>query len=150
MQVFRITKRKYSADLSGIGAAMNPGRWNKRGSPVIYTSETRELALLEILVNTPPMMVPDLDLLTIKIPGDSWTLVDAGDLPGNWQDYPAPSILAEIGERWIREGKTLALKVPSAIMPMSYNYILNCAHQKISKMRIIEHQRIRFDPRLTS
>ncbi|MEZ5031991.1 MAG: RES family NAD+ phosphorylase [Saprospiraceae bacterium] len=149
MLVYRITGKKFASDISGIGAAGTGGRWNKRGTPVLYTGESKEIALLETIVHTPPMLVPDLDILTIEIPDDSIAILTATDLPPNWMDYPAPSVLAEIAESWIKAGLTLALKVPSCIIHSANNYILNCAHPLYrTKVNIIEHTDFYFDSRL--
>jgi len=148
MLVYRITKRKHAGDLTGIGAAMFGGRWNKKGTPVLYTGENKEIALLETIVHTPPLLVPKLDILAIEIPDDSVATIKIEDLPDNWTVYPAPLILAEIGEQWIREGKTIALKVPSCIIHSSHNYILNCRHPEYSKVSVVDRSNFRFDSRL--
>ncbi|MDY0077213.1 MAG: RES family NAD+ phosphorylase [Bacteroidales bacterium] len=150
MKVYRITKRKQAADIQGTGAALYPGRWNKKGTPVLYTGESKEIALLETIVHIPPMLIPDLDILTIEIPDDSITEIIATNLPPNWFKYPAPEILSEIGESWISEGKTLALKVPSCIITSSFNYILNCNHKDFNRIKIFDHSEFLFDPRLKS
>ena len=149
MIVYRITGRKDAADLSGAGAAIYGGRWNKKGTPVLYTSESKELALLETIVHTPPMFVPKLDILVIEIP-DAVTEIEIGSLPPNWSDYPAPSILSGIAEKWIKEGKTMALKVPGCIIRSSHNFILNCRHRDYKNMvKVKEHKSFHFDLRLT-
>jgi RES domain-containing protein len=148
MFVYRITGKKHASDLSGIGAAKFGGRWNKKGSPVLYTGENKEIALLETIVHTPPLLIPALEILTLEIPDDSITAIEPKDLPDNWAVYPAPVILSEIGERWINEGKTIALKVPSCIIHTSYNYLLNCRHPEYSKVRIIDQSHFKFDTRL--
>lgn len=150
MVVYRITSKKYAQDLSGTGAAIFGGRWNKKGTAVVYTGESREIALLETLVHTPPLMVPNLDIITLEIPDDSITAIKATELPKNWADYPAPSVLAEIGSRWIQKGETIALKVPSCIIHSASNYILNCRHPEFHRVKIIDHQPFRFDTRLKS
>ncbi len=148
MLVYRITGKKYAHDLSGTGAALFGGRWNRKGTPVLYTGETREIALLETVVHTPPLLVPALDLLILEIPDDSITTFTEKQLPKNWQDYPAPALLAELGESWVQEGKTIALKVPSSIVPTANNYILNCRHQQYSRVKLIQQTDFRFDGRL--
>jgi RES domain-containing protein len=148
MHVYRITGRKYANDLTGRGAAMFGGRWNKKGSPVLYTGENKEIALLETLVHTPSLLIPELDILTLDIPDNSITAIEITDLPKNWAVYPAPVILSEIGESWIIESKTIALKVPSCIIHSSYNYILNCRHPEYSKIRLIDQKKFKFDTRL--
>lgn len=150
MIVYRITGKKFSNNLIGTGAALFPGRWNKKGTPVLYTGESKEIALLENIVHTPPMLIPDLDILKIKIPNDSITEIKISELPTNWHDYPAPVILAEIGEKWIIKNKTIALKVPSCIIHSAHNYILNCNHPDIKRIKILSHKDFNFDSRLNS
>ncbi len=150
MLVYRITGKKFAKDILGTGAAMYGGRWNKKGTPVLYTGESKEIALLETIVQTPPMLAPDLDILTFEIPDDSITEIKIKDLPLNWLAYPAPSILAKLGEDWIKKGKTITLKVPSCIIHSSHNYILNCSHVDYRKVKLIEHKNFHFDSRLNS
>ncbi len=150
MIVFRITGRRHASDIQGTGAALYPGRWNKKGTPVLYTGENQEIALLENVVHTPPMLVPNLDILTIQIPDSSIYVLKVSDLPKNWAQYPAPSTLAEIGEKWVKENNTIALMVPSCVIHSSHNFILNCNHPDYRKVKIIDHQKFHFDSRLSS
>ncbi|WP_143959720.1 RES family NAD+ phosphorylase [Litoribacter populi] len=148
MLVFRLASTKYSRDFSGTGSSLFGGRWNKKGSPVLYTGESREIALLETLVNIPSMVLPEMDMITLQIPSNSVMELKIPDLPPNWRDYPAPSILVEIAEEWILSKESLALKVPSAILESSHNYIINCAHRLHQKIRIKEVKAFKFDTRL--
>lgn len=148
MFVYRITGTRHAGDLTGTGAAMFGGRWNKKGMPVLYTGANKEIALLETIVHMPPLLIPRLDIITIEIPDDSITSIEVDELPKNWKVYPAPVILSEIGERWIKEGKTIALKVPSCIIHSAYNFILNCRHSEYSKVKIIDRRNFEFDSRL--
>jgi len=149
MLVYRITKSLHASDISGTGAALYPGRWNKKGTPVLYAGESKEIALLENLVHIPPMMTPQLDILILEIPDNSVTTLDVKDLPKNWHQYPAPTILSEMGQAWIEEGKTIALKVPSSIIHSAHNIILNCGHKTYSTVKIRSQQPFYFDTRLT-
>lgn len=148
MQVYRISGKKYSKDLTGLGAALNGGRWNKKGTAVLYTGESKEIALLETIVHLPPMILPKLDMITFEIPDDSISVIEIKNLPKNWSSYPAPTILSEIGENWIKEAKTLALKVPSCIIHSASNLILNCKHPKYNQIKIIEIKPFNIDSRL--
>lgn len=148
MIVYRITKRKFAAGIKGTGAALFPGRWNKAGTPVIYTGVTKEIALLETIVHATPMIVPDLDILTIEIPDDSVTELEIPDLPTNWAEYPAPTKLSDLGENWVLAGITIALKVPSCIINSSYNVILNCNHLDFKRVKVLDHSKFHFDIRL--
>lgn len=148
MIVYRITSKKHAKDLSGTGAALYGGRWNKKGSAVIYTGESKEIALLETIVHVPPMLIPSLDILTIEIPNDSISIIKIDQLPKNWLNYPAPTILSEIVENWITEAKTIALRVPSCIIHSAHIYILNCRHPEYYKVKVLNHSDFRFDSRL--
>lgn len=148
MIVFRISKRKYASDISGKGSSLFPGRWNKKGTPVLYTGINKEIALLENIANTPPMISPGLDILTIEIPDDSITRLEISDLPKNWAQFPPPTVLSEIGQKWVNEGKTVALEVPSSIIHSSRNIILNCMHPRYREVKILEQKKFFFDSRL--
>ncbi len=148
MIVYRITKRTHSPDISGTGAALFPGRWNKKGTPVLYTGTTQEIALLENIVHLPPMISPDLDILTLKIPDDSISILEIKDLPKNWSQFPAPTILSEMGQVWVEEGKTVGLQFPSSIIHSSQNVILNCKHPRYGEVVVLEKERFYFDSRL--
>jgi RES domain-containing protein len=148
MLVYRITGNKYADHLTGTGAATFGGRWNKKGSPVLYTGENKEIALLETIIHTPAMLIPRLDILTLEIPDDSITEIEISNLPDNWKAYPAPTILSEIGQNRIEDGKTIALKVPSCIIHTAHNYILNCRHPEYAKVRLLERRKFEFDSRL--
>lgn len=148
MIVYRITKSTHSSNISGAGAALFPGRWNKQGTAVLYTAESIEIALLETVVHVPPMLIPDLDLLTIEIANNSISELKIDDLPTNWSKYPAPTILSEIGQNWINTAQTVALKVPSSIISSSHNIILNCLHPDYNKVKVISLEKFYFDPRL--
>jgi RES domain-containing protein len=148
MIVYRITGSKHAGDLSGIGAAMHGGRWNKKGIPVLYTGGNKEIALLETIVHTPPMLVPNFDILTIEI-SDSIIELDIDSLPKNWSDYPAPTVLSEIAETWINDKESIALKVPSCVIHNSSIYILNCRHPNYFKtVKLIDREKFHFDSRL--
>ena len=149
MIIYRIANKKNARDLSGVGAALYGGRWNTKGTPVLYTGESKEIALLEIIVHAPPMFVPNLDIVTIEILDISITVIDISDLPKNWLDYPAPTVLSEIGDNWARESETIALKVPSCIIHSAHSYVLNCGHPDFSqKVKILESKKFHFDSRL--
>lgn len=148
MIVFRITGEKHANDISGLGAAIYGGRWNKKGTPVLYTGENKEIALLETIVLIPPMLIPDLVILIIEIPDDSTKEIELTQLPKNWVNYPAPTILSEIAENWVQKEETIALKVPSCIIHSSHNFILNCNHPDYKRIKILDQQNFYFDTRL--
>jgi RES domain-containing protein len=150
MDVFRIAKSEYVRDLSGVGARIYGGRWNKKGSAVIYTSETRALATVEFLVHVPISMRPaDLSIARIRVPGRPVPEdVGAPELPAGWRTFPAPPDLAEVGTEWLRSKRSLLFRVPSAVVEGEFNILINPAHPDIRKVRVVEAERFEINERL--
>lgn len=150
MKVFRIANDNYIHDLTGIGARIYGGRWNLKGTSVIYTAESRALASVELLVHLPLSIIPgDLKIACIEIP-DKITpqIVDVPDLPDNWRDYPPPNQLAVIGTNWAIETASLLLRVPSAVVEDEYNILINPLHPDFKSIKIIDTKKYSFDDRL--
>jgi RES domain-containing protein len=151
MLVYRIVKTKRAHDLSGEGARMYGGRWNSVGTPAIYTACSVSLATLEILVHTTLNFIPgNLVLVSIELPDSlSVKTIKNSELAKNWFRYPAPLSCAKIGDRWIRTGETVALRVPSAIIPDSdeYNYLLNPLHPEFKQVSVHRIKPYSFDRR---
>ena len=150
MRVFRIAKRKFIEDLSGEGARLFGGRWNKKGTSLLYTSECRSLATVEYLVHLPmSIMANDVCIAEIEIPDtSSISTVDISMLPDLWMSYPSPKEIAEIGDKWKWENSTLLLKVPSAVVKNEWNYLVNTGHHDFPKVRIVTVEEYVFDTRL--
>jgi RES domain-containing protein len=147
MDLFRIISEKYADDLSGTGAKLVGGRWNSKGSPVIYCSENRALALLENLVRTPlTLLKSDLMIITIHVP-DEIKAVKSILVKGH-ADYPASAETKKEGDWWVKKGKSLLIKVPSAIIPHEYNYLINPSHKDILKIKISHKEKLKIDSRL--
>ncbi|MBT8180321.1 MAG: RES family NAD+ phosphorylase [Eudoraea sp.] len=150
MIVFRIAKEKWITDLSGIGAKLSGGRWNPKGLPIIYCASTSSLAILEKLVNVDYDLLPDdYFLAELEVPDSSIVKIPIKDLPGDWNQFPSPDKLKEIGKEWIENGKHLILQVPSAVNPTEVNYLLNVQHPLIKKIKIKKTYPISIDERLT-
>ncbi|MFD2201275.1 RES family NAD+ phosphorylase [Shivajiella indica] len=148
MFVYRLTRSKYAEDLSGFGAALSGGRWNKKGRAVLYCSESPALSLLEIVVNIPPMFQPDLKLLTIKIPDQKIFVLEKEKLPANWYHYPAPRILAEIAEEYYQKQEIIGIKVPSAVLHQQSNILINPKSNYFDEVKVLSNEPFIFDPRL--
>lgn len=150
MKVYRIAKTKYIRDLSGTGARMYGGRWNKKGVGILYTSENRALATVEYLVHVPSSTVPtELSIATIQITDEiSQKEISISDLPANWRDYPAPEELAELGTQWALSTETLLLRVPSAAIEGEFNILINPLHPDMKHVTISCIETYRFDERL--
>lgn len=150
MNVYRITREKYTNDLSGTGAKIYGGRWNPIGMSALYASETRALSILELLVHTPKDVIPpNYKLLTIEIPFDQVSqLITVKSLPDDWRKNPGIDELKEIGENLLLKENNLAIRVPSVIVPSEYNIVINPSHSDMSKVKVIEIEDFEFDGRL--
>lgn len=129
---------------------MSGGRWNLRGTPVVYTSATLSLAAFEYFVNVDPDEAPS-DL--VAVPADIPETLKVSSmvvarLPRNWRAAPAPGALGQMGSAWAHGGKTAVLAVPSAVIPQERNYLLNPLHPAFPRIRIGAAQPFAFDPRM--
>ncbi|PJB13231.1 MAG: RES superfamily protein [Flavobacteriales bacterium CG_4_9_14_3_um_filter_40_17] len=149
MIVFRVCKSKYARDLSGHGAEVAGGRWNNKGTPLVYTCDSRALCMAEIAVWTPLGIVPnDYDLVTIQIPDDSIQILNKEDLPDKWKSFPHNESTRKIGDAFQVKGQFLILKVPSAVVQDEYNFLINPTHPDGIKIKIVQIQPFAFDERL--
>lgn len=150
MEVFRLVKEKYAEPLSGIGASLAGGRWNSKGIEVIYTSSSRALAVLEVLVHLPLNLVPeDLIMLIIFIPDDiKIEQIEIQDLPENWQQFPPLKATQLIGDAFIAIQNSLVLRTHSAVVQGDFNYLINPKHPDFSRIKIVEKTNFLLDKRL--
>jgi RES domain-containing protein len=148
MEVYRISKCRFVRQLDGIGAFTYGGRWNSKGHAVIYTAGSRALSLIEALAHMERPPVPNFCRVRIFIPDDSIITYPVAKLPEGWQRNPAPDVLKTIGDTFIRQGKTLALQLPSAIVPDEFNYLINPMHARIAEVRILDEGPQPIDERL--
>lgn len=147
MEVFRITKKKYADKLFAPGVA---GRWNEKGEEVIYTASSRSLACLENMVHksgrggtltyrTMVIYIPD----TLAI-----EQVNLQDLPDNWNQIQLCKECQQKGSEWYNSKKTAVLKVPSAVIPDEFNFVLNSWHPEFRQIKLVDSLPFIFDRRL--
>lgn len=147
MEVFRITKEKYTNTLY---APAVPGRWNEKGEEVIYTASSRSLACLENLVHKSGRGgTTTYRTMVIEIP-DTLAIqeVNLNDLTEDWNQIPLCKECQEIGSDWYASKNTPVLKVPSAVIPDEYNYVLNARHSDFKKILLKRILPFSFDRRL--
>ena len=135
MRVWRLASARHAA-FDGEGARLAGGRWNLRGTPVVYASDSLALAALEYLVNVDPETAPgDLAALRAAVPGEVTVKILAVDgLPRNWRSFPAPPELAVLGTRWAESLETAVFRVPSVVVPQESNFLLNPRHPDFAKI----------------
>jgi RES domain-containing protein len=144
MVLWRISRHR---DLSGIGGLRAAGRWHYAGQPVVYLSENSASALLEVCVHTAANDVPpDFTLLRIDGPELKIPAVTESPLPDDWQRRL--EVTRELGTDWLRKKEAVILKLPSALVPQTTNFLFNPLHPDASRFRIAATFRYPFDERL--
>lgn len=149
MLLYRIGRTKYAKDISGEGAKIAGGRWNHEGTPCIYTAESRALCLLEYTAHASIDTIPRaLSFTTFQVPDNSILELSIGELPGNWSHWPHPKKARDFGTRLLKEKKYLLIKLPSAIVPWEFIYLINPLHADMAKVKIIDVADYVYDLRL--
>ncbi len=133
MVLWRLTKRRY-ADRSGRGGEVADGRWHTRGRPVVYCAATASLAVLEVRVHLDLSLTPaDYVLMEISLPDNiSAHTVRPADLPTGWRDPGGEEVCRPIGDAWLEAGAQATLIVPSAIITVEHNVLLNPRHPDVA------------------
>lgn len=148
---WRLVKKKHAAGaFTGEGARRFGGRWNRRGTAVVYLSDTLSLAALETFVHLGSSYpVHTFAAFEVQIPDDlpGVTLGEA-ELPKEWRAEPAPDTCKNLGTEWVESNATVHLSVPSVIIPRQRNLVLNIAHPDYPKLKITRHPDFTFDPRM--
>lgn len=149
MILYRLVRKAYANDLSGTGARLYGGRWHSKGKATIYMGSSEALALLEVLVHLPSIIIPkDYYSIKIEVPDSDMAQIKIKDLPSNWNDMTPPESLKKIGDDFLNKKEHLLLKVPSAIVPNENNYLLNLEHPLMKDVKIIKAEAFYFDKRL--
>ena len=147
MIVYRISNEIYKEDISGNGAAINGSRWNSKNIKMLYTGEYISLSILESLVHLRQIDIPLKQyLLTIQIPDIEFQDILLSKLKANWQHHL--SYTQWIGDQFISAGKSLVLKIPSAIVPQEHNFLINPLHKDFKKVKIVNSELLELDKRL--
>ena len=151
VQVYRLIKERFLATpLSAEGARRLGGRWNPVGVGILYASASPELALLEQIVHLrtlPYSDLPRLVLLTLTLP-EPPRLVTTADLPMNWRDEANFSANHHYLADWLARPDVLAMGVPSAVVPDSYNYLLHPLHPSYERIAVARTSDFPIDSRL--
>lgn len=133
MELYRILRKSYAKNLVASGAA---NRWNRNNQWVLYAASSRSLATLELLVHQNSIQ-PHITFAVqvISVPDKSSFIqeIEREALPKNWRSLAAYPTLQQIGGTWYESQKTLLMRVPSAVIPMEFNYVINTQHPAFSQ-----------------
>jgi RES domain-containing protein len=136
---------------SGDGARTYGGRWNSRGTRVVYTADYPAAAILEQLVQTSSVVsLPIYYLFRVTLPQTLVSVVDPTTIPATWRDPVRHPVVQAIGDAWARARASLALQLPSAVAPHHVNYLVNPLHPDFPTLTITGPERFALDPRLLS
>ncbi len=139
-------------DLSGKGAEMTGGRWNRKGRPVTYCATNMALAVLETLVHFNAQGLPlNRYLVRIEVPDDVWAsavLQSPRTLPVGWEAIPEGQVSLDVGDLWLQQSPSAVMIVPSAIVPEESNVLLNPRHADCARIRAVKVRQWRYDHRL--
>jgi RES domain-containing protein len=150
--LWRIAKARHASTVfDGEGARLNGGRWNSVGVRVAYASQSIALASLEVLVGLQKSrFLPAYSVVSAQVDEAGVEDLPSVALPANWRSHPPSPESQAIGDLWIREQRSLALRVPSAIIDGEFNYLLNPAHPDFGSVTISPPAPFAFDPRLVA
>src|ERR1043166_2388596 len=148
MRLWRVSNH---ADLSGEGGRRVAARWHERGRPAVYLAEHPALALLETLVHLdvdPDELPSHYQLLTVEV-ADAVAVEELSEAQLariDWRNAPQDTRM--LTRAWFDERRTALLRVPSAIVPDAFNYLLNPLHPEAVRTSIVARQRVEFDVRM--
>ena len=152
MIVYRIANLKYKeATLSGLGAEKVGGRWNEVGTRAVYCSENISLALLEYYVHSENIAYLPKEILVAKIKfPDDFVVEELTVIPDGWFQYPYANVTAEIFSKLSKNRDFFAVRVPSTIVGLESNIILNPLFKDFGKVEVVEFISLPIDERLRS
>lgn len=147
MIVYRLSKEIYANDLSGKGAEIAGGRWNSKGNSALYTGQSIALCVTEIAVHIPLGIIPkDYRLIHIEIPDVDF--FEPKRFPKDWNTFPHLDSTQKMGNKFLKDNKFLAMKVPSAAVQGEFNYIINPRNINFKEIKIKKIEKFTFDDRL--
>jgi RES domain-containing protein len=149
MQVWRLFREHFrSTAFTGAGGLYAAGRWNHLGTAMVYTATSRALAALEFFVNLQPIEAPD-DLLMAEasVPDAYVEVIDVDLLSRSWRGLNNQRC-RDLGSEWAQSLRSVALKVPSAVVDGDWNVLVNPKHPDFDKVKIGPAKPFRFDERM--
>jgi RES domain-containing protein len=150
VKIYRVTKKEFVKDLSGEGARLYGGRWNKKGRSMLYFSEHLSLCVLEMLTRIDfEFLTDDYAFIEVEI-ADKLIVpsVKATSISKNWRADPPTFDTQDFGSKWVASEANFALSVPSAVLPNERNILVNPNHKLISKLKITNIGKLDLGPRL--
>jgi RES domain-containing protein len=151
IECYRIVQKHLAKRaFDGEGARLYGGRWNSKGTRMIYTSSSLALASMELLIHleSSDVLAGRYCYMKVLLPNEFCQKMPGSSLPKKWHEDPPPAATQALGDRWIQGQTSLALQVPSALVPAEGNLLINPAHPDFSSLKISPARSFAFSPRL--
>lgn len=149
MKVWRLFPERFrETALTGVGRLYAARRWNHLGTAMVYCATSPALAALEFFVNLEPNEAPD-DLLLAEatIPDELAVQLKLELLPADWRELNNP-VCRDLGSGWAASGRSVVLRVPSAVVDGDWNVLLNPWHPDFGKVELVAPRQFRYDERM--
>jgi RES domain-containing protein len=136
MLIIRITLKRYAHELFAPGIS---GRWNSDGKKVVYAAGSVSVSVMENLVRRNGYgFNSDFAIMFIEIPDHiGITTYTPEMLPPGWNDPNDYAVSQRLGDAWYDSMATPVLKVPSAVVPQEYNYVLHSLHPDYTRIKLL-------------
>jgi RES domain-containing protein len=135
--------------LDGRGGLQASARWHSQGRAIVYLATSPAGALVEVLVHLeldPQRLPASYRMLKAEAPDEILLRrITAATLPNNWRDDPG--LTRNLGDEWLIAGQSSLLEVPSAILPETFNLLLNPRHPDAQRVAVLWHQPFPYDRR---
>lgn len=148
--IYRIVHERYRDDpFSGKGGLHHRSRWASKGQLVSYAADHLATATLEKLAGIVRAdLMTDMVYAKAEIESEQEGVLAADELPEDWDALPASDATRVIGDTWLDAGSHVLLRVPSVVLPDSYNYVVNAAHPGMSDLEVVEVAPLLLDNRV--
>lgn len=153
MRLYRLTQQQHAADAwRGNGASLFGGRWNHKGTPAVYAASSVSLAILEVLAHVQnSRLLAQYQLLSIEVPEALIARLPHEYLPDDWQQDPPPLSTRDLGNGWLKSADSVALLLPSSLVPMEANALINPTHPQFEiLLSSVNYHGSAISPRLMS
>jgi len=150
VRLYRLIKQKYGRHaLAGRGGLEADGRWHTAGRPVVYLASSEALAVLEVRVHLGSVVPADpYVLLVVECPARLIEALPKRRWPRRWDAVPFAGASQRLGDRWLNDARSAALRVPSVHSRSDFNVLFNPLHPDAARARIVSRSRYVFDLRL--
>ena len=150
MTAWRVVPERYAASaFDGEGSRLMGGRFNSPGTAVVYAADTLALALFEVAVHVPSYRaLLGRVAFRVTVPDALVRTLTDTDLPPSWRSTPPSRSTQTLGDAWEREARSVALRLPSVLLPHHTNVLLNPAHPDFTQVEVGLPESVPIDPRL--